>query len=301
MKYFIIIFVLFFFFLFLIIYLLRRKWAIHKVKCSSDEEKLYHINAMLLPFGFQFDLHQDIVISKNDSWQRYLGYMDFYDFKAPFFNMIMYAEPIFFDYDCKHYRIEFWKGQYGITTGAEIGIYVREFDSNLPKGVYRCANDEERLNISFMLSKRCHLFSRCDTSWWLTGFDVGTFSWPRELKMKCCIQFPCKEMLEAFVSSLRCAGYADSQIEICEDFTVCFNFCKPSNYYPNHTHKLMKWIAQFFNFINCRIYLYFTRFFNRTIDQLTYLRFMFPHLYRFTLYLCIPRRKYKKYCHENKK
>lgn len=278
-----------------IFYLFRRKWAIKKVRCRSDEEKLSYINAALEPFGFEFDLHQDIIISRNDAWQREMGYCDFYDEKAPFFHMVMDSLPIFFDYDSKHYRIEFWKGQYGITTGAEAGIYIHDLDSSLPKDFYRCARDFERLNISFMLSKQCHLFSRCDTTWWLTGFYVGLFSRPRELKMKICVQFPCQEMLDAFLKGLKCAGYADSHIEICENFTVCFPFCIPSNYYPNHTHKITKCIAQFFNYINCRIFLHFTRYFNRTIDRLTYLRFFFPGLYRFILCICVPRRKYKKY------
>lgn len=303
MKYIIITLVVLFIIALWIFYLCRRKWAIRKVNCDSDEEKLSYINAALDPFGFAFDPLQDIVISKNDSWQRDVGYRDLYDLKAPFLNMVMDAEPIYFDYDHKHYRIEFWKGQYGITTGAEIGVYVRDFDCKLPKGYYRCARDCERLNMCFMLFKKCFLFSREDLSWWLTGFDVGKFSKPKDLKLKACIYFPNKEMQVAFVEGLLNAGYEQNKIEVCCDY-VCFDLCCPLNYKLNHCHRIMKCIAQCCNFINCSIFMHFTRFFNRTLDKLAYLRYMAPCLYRFIIRLSIPRRKQRKYCkkhHKHKK
>lgn len=274
-------------------YLLKKRKAIKKVKFTSEEEKLLSVNAALKPFGFTFDYCQDIVISENDSWQRDLGYMDLYDLKAPFLNMVFDAEPICFEYDCKQYRIEFWKGQYGITTGAEVGVYVRD-NSLFPTSYYRAATDDERLNISFELTKKCSLFSRVDHSWWLTGFDVGRFSRPKDLIMAICICFPNECMLEAFLESLVNAGYPQSNIFICDN-TVCFEYCCPNNYKLNKSHKLLKCIAQIFNYINCHIYNFFTRYFNRTLDKLTYLRFMSPCLFRLIISLCLPRKKKKRY------
>lgn len=271
----------------------RKKWAIRKVSCDSDEEKLYAINAVLNPFGFEFDLEQDIVVSKNDAWQRDLGYSDFYDLNAPFLNIVMQAEPIYFDYDGKHYRIEFWKGQYGITSGAEIGLYVRDFDSTLPKGIYRSATDEERLCMQFHLFKKCYMFSREDLSWWLTGFDIGKFSTPSDLKMSVSIQFSNKDMQVAFVSGLLKAGYTVNKIDIdCNQ--VCFDYCCPHNYKLNCCHSVVKYIAQFYNFVNCAIFMYITRWFNRTIDKLDYLRYLAPCLYRMIIRKCVPQRKCKK-------
>ncbi|MCI8794640.1 MAG: DUF4474 domain-containing protein, partial [Bacilli bacterium] len=116
MKYFILAIVLVVVITVIVIYFIRKRWAIKKVKCLTDEEKLISLDAALNPFGFAFDLNCDIVVSRNDAWQRNFGYMDLYDKKAPFFNMVFDAEPICFDYDGKEYRIEFWKGQYGIIT-----------------------------------------------------------------------------------------------------------------------------------------------------------------------------------------
>ena len=276
-------------------YLLRQRWAIRQVKCISEEEKLSYINAALKPFGFVFDYNQDIIISQNDSWQRDFGYMDLYDLKAPFLNMVFDAEPICFEYNCKEYRIELWKGQYGITTGAEAGIYVRDKYSQMPNSFYRAANDDELLNIAFKVTKKCKLFSRCDKSWWLAGFDVGLFSRPKNLIMSVCISFPNEIMKKAFLKSLIKSGYSKSNVCVCDD-TVCFDYCCPSNYKLNKKYKLIKCIVQIYNYINCCIYNFFTRFFSCTLDKLTYLRLMLPHFYYLIIRLSLPRRK-KKYYH----
>lgn len=291
MKYVLLVLVILFVLFLFLVYCFRRRKAIRKVKCDTDEEKMCAINAFLEPFGFAFDLEQDIVVSRNDAWQREFGYRDLYDKKAPFLNMVMDCLPIFFEYDNKQYRIEFWKGQYGLTTGAEIGIYIKDEHT---KDFYRAARDEERLEMTFLLVKKCQLFTRRKVSWWLTGFDVGVFSWPKDLKMKVCVQFLNCEMRDAFVRALEQAGYARGLIEICEN-TVCFDFCFINNYKPNFCHRIIKVIMQFFNWVNCHIYMFFTRVFNRTIDKLTYLRYMAPVLYRLILRLSVPRRKKKRY------
>lgn len=294
MKYFLLAILVLFLVSFFIWYFLRRRWAICKVRSLSDEEKLKEIDAALHPFGFTFDLSCDIVVSKNDVWQRDLGYMDLYDTNAPFLNIVVDAEPIYFEYDGKEYRIELWKGQYGITTGAEIGVYVRDNDVAYPKSFYRAAKDDERLGMYFILTKKCDLFCRCDKSWWLTGFDVGTFSRPKDLKMSICICFPNCEMKEAFVDALIQKGYSYCQLNICDN-VVCFEYCCPNYYKPNCKHRIIKCIAQICNYINCHIYRHLTRLFNRTLDKLTYLRFMAPCLYRFIIRLSIPRKKQKRH------
>lgn len=289
MKYFLIISLIILFIILLILYHKRKKWAIKKVKWETDEEKLCSINAILNPFGFTFLLEKDIIISQNDGWQREFGYREIYDYKAPFFGIVMDSFPLCFKYNNKNYRIEFWKGQYGLATGAEVGVYIEE-----RKGVYRAATDKERLDMSFILSKKCRLFSRHSISWWLTGFDVGNFSKPKNLKLNMCIKFKDEEMQKAFIKALKQAGYTDELIEVCDN-VVCFTYCKPPFYKPNCTYRLIKLIAQCFNFINCRIYKCFTRHFERTIDRLSYLRYMAPCLYHFVLKISVPKRKKKCY------
>ncbi len=298
MKYFLIAFLLLVVMVLIVLYFMKRKRVIYKVKHMDELEKLSIVDKALYPFGFAFDRKQDIVISKHDSWQRDMGYSDFYDLKAPLLNMVMDAEPIYFHYDGKDYRIEFWKGQYGITTGAEVGIYIHE--KGMPKNEYRCANDKEMLPIQFELYKKCFLFSRCGYTWWLTGFDVGLFSKPKDLTLKACVRFPNQFMQVAFVEGLLNAGYTPNKIKVF-GCSICFTICTPKNYKLNHHHKLIKCIAQFFNYINCKLFMWFTRPFASTLDKLVFIRFMFPHLYHFVIKLTIPRRKQKKYCKKKKK
>ena len=278
------------FLILVVCYLLRRRWAIKKVKCISEEEKVMLVNAALKPFGFAFDSCQDIVISQNDSWQKNFGYMDLYDLKAPFLRMVFNSEPICFEYDDKEYRIEFWKGQYGIATGAEVGVYVRDTKSEMPHSFYRAATDDECLDIAFKLTKKCDLFSLCDKTWWLAGFNIGMFSRPKDLMMSICITFPNDCMKEAFLESLINSGYSICSICICDN-TVIFEYCCPHNYKLNKRHKFIKGIAQIFNYINCYIYNFFTRFFCRTLDKLSYIIFMFPHFYHLIIGLALRRKK----------
>ena len=294
MIYFIIALAIIIVVLLVVFYLIKRKRVIHKVRHMSEEEKLCEVNKALSPFGFTFYAKQDIVISKNDSWQRDIGYSDFFDLKAPYLNMVMDCEPIYFDYDHKCYRIEFWKGQYGITTGAEAGIYIRDKECKNTHE-FRCANDSEILPMQFELYKKCFLFKRCGFTWWLTGFDVGRFSRPKDLALKIGIRFPNQKMQVAFVEGLLNAGYNANKISVCGSL-ICFTICKPKNYKLNHCHKLVKCFVQIINYINCSLYMWFTRCFRSTLDKLTFIRYMAPHFYHFVIKLSIPRRKQKKHC-----
>lgn len=300
MKYIIIAVTLGILILLLIWYKQRKKWAVKKVKCLNTEEKCRDINFILNPFGFEFDAEQDIVISRHDCWQREIGYIDLFDLKSHLFNIVMDCEPIYFHYNQKEYRIEFWKGQYGITSGAEIGIYIREDNCSYPKNYYRCANDEEQLEMGFLLLKKCTMFHRSDHTWWLTGFDVGKFSKPKNLQLKTYIAFPNHEMQWEFIKGLEKAGYPQSKIYVCEN-KVYFEYCYPHNYKLNHGHKLGKCFAQIRNYINCSIFLFFTKVFPTTLDKLTYIRFMFPKIYRCIINHSIPRKKQKKYCKKQRK
>lgn len=282
------------FLIFLITYFKRKKQAIIKVKHTSKEDKISYINTILNPFGFEFDAYQDIVVSLNDSWQREVGYCDLYDLKAPFLNMVFDAQPIYFDYNNKHYRVELWKGQYGITTGAEIGIYIRDSNSDFKKEFYRTATYEESLELNFKLLNNCSLLERCAYTWWSTGFDVGEFSRPKDLSMKVCIKFPNEKMQYEFLKGLLNAGYTKNKICICQNY-ICFDFCKPYNYKLNNKYKLIKYFIQIINYINCSIYMHLTKPFVTTLDKLTYLRFMAPTVYKLILGLSIPRKKHKKY------
>src|SRR5690348_3361555 len=68
----------------------------------------------------------DFIYSRQDAWQRGVGYSWAYDKAAPLSRMILDCEPLYFTYDGKQWLIELWKGQYVIECGGEIGVYNRE-------------------------------------------------------------------------------------------------------------------------------------------------------------------------------
>lgn len=73
--------------------------------------------------GFNYDPGQDIIYSRMDAIQKKLGYCWKYDEGAAVISMIIDCEPICFTYGGAKWMIELWKGQYGIETGAEVGVY----------------------------------------------------------------------------------------------------------------------------------------------------------------------------------
>ena len=197
----------------------------------SDEEKIRDI---MIKLGYDYDSNQDIFYSRNDAWQKKYGYCKLYDEAAPSFDMIIDCEPIYFDYENKKWLIEFWKGQYGMCTGAEVGIYksrsqIKElFNSTL----YEAIDENNDISVKFSLSKgEKKLLKREGFFWWITGFILGEYLEPEELSMSIDITLKDNYMLEAFLKGIRNAGYLDEEIKV-EGLTVSINYEKPHTKQP---------------------------------------------------------------------
>lgn len=264
---------------------IQRKEAIDNVLKRTDEEKIKDINDALELYGFVYDENNDIICSHMYPWQREVGYCKLYDETAPFLNMIIDTEPIYFEYDNRRWLIEIWKGQYGMTTGGEIGIYVSEMDDIDIPGIFsgtffKAVSDEELLNMGFNLKMNGeNLFQRHDYHWWLTGFDVGVFSNPHNLSMEVMLIFPNSIMKNAFLGGLKRAGYKDDEIEIINNI-IYFNFDKPKSNQSYNNYKLITPFIQFMNKTYCKIYNLITKDFVRTIDKLDFLRLYYPNLFK---------------------
>ena len=159
----------------------RRKAITRKLCCMPVQEKLKKLNRLTQPFGFKYLLSQDIFTSLKDAWQRDLGYCWLYDRHAAAFGMVLDCETIYFDYrDCT-WLIELWKGQYGINTGAEIGIY--KADSLVPRNQRRSAlfhtvPDKDLPFFEYTLYRgMMPVFRTAQRHWWLTGFRMGEYSY----------------------------------------------------------------------------------------------------------------------------
>ena len=208
--------------------------------------------------GFDYDPSQDIIYSRMDALQREFGYAYGYDKNALLMSAAIDCEPIFFEYGGKTWMIELWKGQYGLETGCEIGIYnrnpqdtsivyrvldkvlgEREHDSTPNHNLFfNCANDSEMLVMSFELSRDGQkLFTRGpEKHWWLTGFKWGVYSDPDQLTMDVTIAFGNSEMRIAFVNAIQKLGYEN--VTVVEN-RVSFTFDTPKTYQPRFSNPLL--------------------------------------------------------------
>jgi len=261
--------------------LFRRHRAKSRVRRRGDEQKIRDLNNAISPFGFLYDICQDVFYAAKDGWQRELGYGRIYDENAIRLNMVIDCEPLYFTYDGKGYLLELWKGQYGMTTGAEIGLYISdEVDTEHPEKLfYKSVSDDEMLGMRFVLRKKGRiLMLRDERHWWLTGFVLGEFSKPEELGMEISISFPNQRMRNAVYDALIKAGY-DRENIFADGLRLRFGFTKPRTVQPKHLRIRVKWV-QWKNKRFCKKYLRVTKSFVRTIDRVDYLGMCFPRLYR---------------------
>ena len=277
----------------------RKKCIIRKICGMELCEKVYLLDDLLRPFGFSYCQGQDIITSTTDAWQREFGYCRFFDKSAAYFNMVFDCEPIYFDYQGQTWMIELWKGQYGINTGGEIGIYHADCilsPEQYDRALFHSVSDRQMMNLSMELFfKGKSMFCIRRTHWWLTGFCVGHFCEPGDLTMKVSITFPNSCMLQKFVESLVHAGYADCAVFLC-GLTVSFTFAVPC------TRQCRPWLrcrlAQCSNRFFCRLYQYITKPFHCTLDRLLFLYFFLPFTFRRILRF----RKCRKHnCHKRKR
>ncbi len=158
--------------------------------------------------GFAYDNSQDIFYSEIDAWQREFGYSRLYDEAAITMGMVIDCEPIKFEYNSKQWLAELWKGQYGMTTGAEVGIYYRTDGE-----IYKSLKDNELIPMSVALFKNNkRIFKRSQKHWWLTGFKLGEFSKPEELSAFFQIKFFDVEMAKSFEQAAKKLGYSSENL-----------------------------------------------------------------------------------------
>lgn len=285
MKLLLIVLILCFLILFIILFSLYilKCHAVRKICRMTTDEKLESLERLAAPFGFEYRLSQDIFTSKPDAWQRDYGYCSLYDSHAPFFHMILDCEPIYFDYEGASWLIEFWKGQYGITSGAEIGIYKadrRITKTQRKKTLFHSVPESELPFFSFTLLKEglpiCRL---CRRHWWLTGFCVGQYSEPEQLAMKIAASFPSFEMCRAFFKGLLEAGYPPEDIYV-QDTSLIFTFDTPHSPQPRLKHRYFSAWIQHRNRLLLALFLYITEPFCFTIDRILLLYECLPALVR---------------------
>ena len=253
----------------------NRKKSGSDIPAAPAFSSIPELNEAIEFTGFAYEQEQDIFYSLMNPWQREFGYCRFYDESSAALSMIIDSEPIYFDYDGKHWLIEFWKGQYGMTTGGEVGIYNTDSDSGLIDWngrLYKSASDEEMLSMSATLYKNGRpLFTRQDRHWWLTGFVLGEFSEPEELSMIIRIYFKDYGMRDAFLKSLMKAGYSPQEFRV-KRTGVAIHFGKPHTDQPLARTRLTDNLSQDRNRQFCKLYQDITGPFTSIIDKLNALK-----------------------------
>lgn len=264
-----------------------RKWnSLHRLAGMSDGKKDELMDSLAEPFGYRYVPEWDVFSSRVDAWQKQFGYGAIYDRAASYFNMVLETLPVYFDYDGKTWLIQIWKGQYGICTGCEVGIYHADrivTKVNRATTIFHAADEEEMLPISTELRREGRLIAfRRETHWWLTTFDAGTFSKPEQLSLKIAIRFTDPEMQEAFYKGLLEQGVNWNDI-----YT---RFCTVYFYAPNGTVTRSRWeraqsaLAQWMNRINCKLFKFVARLCTSSRDRILYLYFYFPFVCRHVLH-----------------
>lgn len=261
----------------------KKRNTIQKICQMTPEEKCDKITGLIEPFGYCYEKSQDIFSTTLHAWQRNFGYTESYNHYAPHFNMVFDNEPIYFDYKDKTWLIELWKGQYGINTGCEIGIYYS--DSFVPPmlrdiTMFHCVKDKDMLPLSLHLFHYDRSLAKLrKTHWWLTAFVMGTYSEPQDLAMNVGITFPDEEMRDAFVSALKARGYDNKKLCICR-LTVTFVYDSCSVCNVSKLRRLLCGFAQWKNRIFVKLYLKVTKPFVTSLDRVLCLYYFLPFAFR---------------------
>ena len=158
--------------------------------------------------GFSYDQNQGIIYSRMSPYpfQYALGHCWAYDETSAPLSMIIDCERFYFPCQGYQWLIELWKGQYGLETGCEIGLYSRNTNGRwVPPQAswYPGVAPAQMLQMSLRLYTPDGLLLHRGPMqhWWLTGFKWGKFQkMTHELSLDVNIQFLDSDMRDAFLS-----------------------------------------------------------------------------------------------------
>ena len=269
---------------------------------ASDDHVMTveELNDFIRVSGFAYDPVQDIFHSLMYPWQRDFGYCRLYDEASAPISLIIDCEPIYFDYAGKKWLIELWKGQYGMTTGGEIGVYNTSGPEIAIPGLfngtyYDAPSDEERLRMAFRLRKNGRVvFDRAARHWWLTGFKLAEFSNPSELSMELSITLRDNAMRDAFLDGLYRAGYSENDYDV-RGTHVHMLYDETRTSQPLTRVPETDWLTQQKNRLLCEKYLEMTKGYPTTLEKLSAVKRRDPVLFERLFEMAKPRALFADY------
>lgn len=272
--------------------IIRRKKSKKRVSQMEMSQKISLLNELAEPYGFFYDEKEDVFSSRLDAWQRSKGYTALFDKSAASANMVIDAWPVYFDYDGKTWLVEFWKGQYGINTGGEIGIYhtdepVSPYFYSITH--FKAAEDDELPDICCRLMRKGEkVYEYCATHWWLTGFRMGTFSKSSDLILSATLNFESQMMAQAMFEGLRQSEQPRCKYRLCgREVYVQMDFSK--KHAP--LKRFHRFLVQRLNHFYCRCYFILTKPFTHTAERMIFLYYLLPGCFRRMLRLASGRFK----------
>lgn len=261
----------------------KRSVAAARVREMKTRDKADLLDSLLSPFGYFYYAQQDLVLTRIDAWQRMFGYKTLYDRAAAAGGMIFQCFPVYFDYAGKTWLLEFWKGQYGITSGCEIGLYHADrmvAREDYARTYFESASDEEMQNFTIILEgKNMEGFAYRKKHWWLAAFRVGEFHLPEQLQVTYQIRFQSQRMLQAVWNGLERAGYPEEQ-----RFVLCSTLViRQNSEDAMHRSAFGKVYARWVLFKNCclvKLFRGYTAPFTSALDRILFLYFRMPSMFR---------------------
>jgi len=169
---------------------------------DAEEKMLFGPNGKgLLYIGFDYDMDQNVFYSSLNCWQKAFGYNDFYDAFAPLGAMFFDTRSIYFNYDGRDWMFKLWKGQYGITSGAEVGLYTKNAGAS---SQYRGVDEKDFVMMDLTVYRNDELYFTRDPQmhWWLSGFVLGDISTSADISLESTITFKDQAMADTFVAAL---------------------------------------------------------------------------------------------------
>lgn len=160
-----------------------------------------HNQRGLIWLGFDYDIEQNVFYSTIKPWQKAFGYTTLFNNLAPVASIFIKTREVFFNYDERDWMICFWKGKYGITSGAEIGVYTK--NPHIANH-YDGAAPEDFLLIDLTVYKNGEYFFTLEPQkhWWRSGYIVETLTPTNKITVDSTITFKDQAMTDAFVAAL---------------------------------------------------------------------------------------------------
>jgi len=121
--------------------------------------------------------------------------------------MIYETERFKFTYNNKDWMIQIWKGRYGITSGAEVGVYCKELTT--PAEMFRAVDREDFINIGFKLYKDGEPYMQRGPvrHWWVTGFKLGEIYYARDFLLEVTFYLEDRTKSDALESAIAAEGF----------------------------------------------------------------------------------------------